>query len=130
MLSPATGYTFTNTSPNDWAQQNKQTANDAQTAYIGGGIATDGTGVTIQISRPGVHWDAPEIVSSMIGPPLRPVTLAGQQAWHGPAADGQMRMAFWSYGPALVTVSGADQREVDAVMTGIIKAMTSPPQGN
>jgi hypothetical protein len=34
------------------AQDNKQTANDPQTAYIGGGIASDGTGVSIQISWP------------------------------------------------------------------------------
>lgn len=125
MLRPATGYTFTNTGAADWAQQNKQTANDIETAYIGGGIAEDGTVVSIQFNRPGVHRDAAEVVRSSVGPPLRPVTLAGQQAWHGSSPDGQGHMTLWSYGPALVTASGADQHRVDAVMTGIIKAMTS-----
>jgi len=128
MLSPATGYTFTGTSPSDWVQENKQTANDPQTAYIGGGIASDGTGVSIQISRPGWHWDAAEIARLSVSPALRPVTLAGQQAWHGRVDDGHGRMALWSYGPAFVTVYGAEQRPVDAVITGIIKAMTSPQQ--
>ncbi len=130
MLSPATGYTFKGTSANDWAQENRQMANDVQTAYIGGGYATDGTGVTIQISRPGIRWDAAEIAGSMTGTPLHPVTLAGQQAWHGPYNDGHASMALWSYDPALVTVTGADQHRVDAVMTGIIKAMTSPRHGS
>jgi hypothetical protein len=126
MLSPATGHTFTGTSPSDWAQLNKQSANDPATAYIGGGTASDGTGVTIQISRPGWHWNAAEIVSTTVGAPaLHPVTLAGQQAWHGPAGGGHGRTALWSYGPALVTTNGAGQHAVDAVMTGIIKAMTS-----
>ena len=126
MLSPATGYTFTGTSPSDWAQDNRRVANDPATAYIGGGIASDGTGVTIQISRPGWHWSAAEIASTMAGAPrLHPIALAGQQAWHGPAGGGHGRTALWSYGPALVTVNGGGQHAVDAVMTGIIKAMTS-----
>jgi hypothetical protein len=126
MLSPATGYAFTGTSADDWAQENKQMANDAQTAYIGGGFASDGTSVSIQINRPGVPVEAADIVSTMIGPRLDPVTLAGQQAWHGPAGGGHGRMTLWSYGPAIVTATGADQHRVDAVMTGIIKTMTSP----
>lgn len=126
MLSPPTGHTFTGTSPSDWAQINKQMANDPQTAYIGGGTASDGTAVSIQISRPGWPWDAAEIIRTTVGGPRpHPVTLAGQQAWHGPAGGGHGRMALWSYGPALVTVNGAGQHRVDAVMTGIIKAMTS-----
>jgi hypothetical protein len=125
MLSPATGYTFTGTSPSNWAQDNKQVANDPATAYIGGGVASDGTGVTIQISRPGWHWSAAEMASTMVGAPrLHPMALAGQQAWHGPAGGGHGRTALWSYGPALVTVNGGGQHAVDAVMTGIIKAMT------
>ncbi len=127
MLSPATGYTFT-INPSDWAQSNRQTANDPTTAYFGGGIASDGTVASIQISQPGWHWDAAEIVRTLVGGPrLHPVTLAGQQAWHGRA--GGMREALWSHGQALVTVNGANQHRVDAVMTGIIKAMTSQPQG-
>ncbi len=126
MLNPATGYTFTGTSPGDWAQENGQMANDPETAYIGGGLASDGTSVSIQINRPGVSVEAADIVSAMIGPRLDPVTLAGQQAWHGPAGGGHGRMTLWSYGPAIVTVNGADQHRVDAVMTGIIKTMTSP----
>lgn len=74
--------------------------------------------------------DAAEKVRTLVGGPwLHPVTLAGQQAWHGPAGGGHGRTALWSHGPALVTVNGAGQHRVDAVMTGIIKAMTSPPQG-
>ena len=131
MLSPATGYTFTGTSPSDWAQENRQMANDPQTAYIGGGLAADGTGVTFQISRPGWHWNAADIASTLVGAPrLHPVTLAGQQAWHGPAGGGHGFGALWSYGPALVNVTGAGQHRVDAVMTGIIRAMTSPPRGS
>lgn len=126
MLSPATGYTFTGTRPGDWAQENKQMANDPETAYIGGGLASDGTSVSIQINRPGVHTQAADIVSALIGPRLDPVTLAGQQAWHGPAGGGHGRMTLWSSGPAIVTVTGAGQHRVDAVMTGIIKTMTSP----
>ena len=41
------------------------------------------------------------------------------------AGGGHGRTALWSYGPALVTVNGGGQHAVDAVMTGIIKAMTS-----
>ena len=127
MLSPATGYTFTGTSPGDWAPVNKQVANDPETAYIGGGLASDGTSVSIQIGRPGVRWDAAGIARTTVGSPaLHPVTLAGQQAWHGSAGGGHGRTALWSYGPALVTVTGAGQHGVDAVMTGIIKTMTSP----
>jgi hypothetical protein len=131
MLSPATGYTFTGTSPSDWVQSKRQMANDPSTAYIGGGIASDGTGVSIQISQPGWHWDAAEIARTLVGAPrLHPVTLAGQQAWHGPAGGGHGREALWSHDLALVNVTGADQHRVDAVMTGIIKAMTSTPQGS
>lgn len=126
MLSPATGYSFTGTSPSDWAQDNKQMANDPSTAYIGGGIASDGTNVAIQINRPGWHWNAAEVATTTVGAPrLHPVTLAGQQAWHGPAGDGHGRTTLWSYDLGLVTVNGAGQHAVDAVMTGIIKAMTS-----
>jgi hypothetical protein len=128
MLSPATGYTFTGTSPSDWAPVNKH--NDYLTAYLGGGTASDGSSVSIQIGRPGWHWDAAEIARTLVGAPrLYPVTLAGQQAWHGRAGGGYGRTALWSYGPALVTVNGAGQHRVDAVMTGIIKAMTSPQRG-
>jgi hypothetical protein len=131
MLSKATGYNFTGTSPSDWAQSNRQMANDPSTAYIGGGIASDGTAVSIQISRPGWHWDAAEIARTLVGAPrLHPVTLAGQQAWHGPAGGGHGREALWSHDLALVTATGADQHRVDAVMTAIIKAMTSTPQGS
>jgi hypothetical protein len=125
MLSPATGYTFSGTSPSDWAQVNKH--KDYLTGYLGGGTASDGTSVSIQIGRPGWHWDAAEIVRTLVGAPqLHPVTLAGQQAWHGSAGGGYGRMALWSYGPALITVTGAGQHRVDAVMAGIVKAMTSP----
>jgi hypothetical protein len=76
-------------------------------------------------ARPGWHWSAAEIASTTVGAPrLHPVTLAGQQAWHGPAGGGHGRTALWAYGPALVTVTGAAQHAVDAVMAGIIKAMT------
>lgn len=130
MLSPATGYTFTGTSAGDWAQANKQMANDPATAYIGGGTASDGTGVTIQISRPGWSWDAAEIVRTTVGgPPMHPVTLAGQRAWHGGPDSHHVFTTMWSYGPALVSANGADQHRVDAVMTGIIKAMTGTGQG-
>jgi hypothetical protein len=127
MLSPATGYTFTGTSPSDWAPVNKQMANDPETAYFGGGTASDGTQVSLQIGRPGVRWPTADMARNTLGAPaLDPVTLAGQQAWHGPAGGGHGRTALWSYGPALVSVTGANQHRVDAVMTGIIKVMTSP----
>ncbi len=129
MLSRGTGYTFTGSSPGDWVPQNKQMANDPATVYIGGGIASDGTSVTIQISRPGSHWDAAEIVRTTVGgPPMHPVTLAGQQAWHGGPDSRHAFTTLWSLGPELVTLSGADQHRVDAVMTGIIKVMTGTGQ--
>ncbi len=130
MLSRGTGYTFTGTSSGDWTQQNKQMVNDPATVYIGGGIASDGTQVTIQISRPGWSWDAAEVVRTTVGgPPMHPVTLAGQRAWHGGPDSHQVFTTMWSYAPALVSASGADQRLVDAVMTGIIKVMTGTVQG-
>ena len=36
--------------PHAWARQNHELADDAQTAYIGGGYTADGTTATIQIS--------------------------------------------------------------------------------
>jgi hypothetical protein len=129
MLRPATGYTFMGTSPHAWAQQNKQMAGDPQTAYIGGGNTADGTGVTIQVSWPGGHWDLAGIARLITGAPIHPVTLAGQQTWHGGPGSNHVFLTVWSYGPALITVAGTDQHEVDAVMTGIIKAMTGPGQG-
>jgi len=130
MLSRGSGYTFTGTSPSDWAQDNRQMANDPATAYIGGGTASDGTGVTIQISRPGWPWDAAEIVRTTVGgPPMHPVTLAGQQVWRGGPDSHHVFTTLWSYGSALVSADGADQHRVDAVMTGIITVMTGTGQG-
>jgi len=37
-------------------------------------------------------------------------------------------VTLWSYGPALITVTGSGQHQADAVMAGIIKAMTGPGQ--
>lgn len=131
ILRPATGYTFMGTSPHDWAKDNKQMAGDLLTAYIGGGYTADGLSATIQISWPGDRWDAAGMASIGPGPPMRPVTLAGQRAWNGGPDSQHVVTAVWSYGPALVTVTGtSDQYQADAMLTAIIKAMTSPSQGS
>jgi hypothetical protein len=126
MLRPATGYTFTETSP----YENRQTPGDPMTAYTGSSSTADGTGATIQISRPGVRWDTTEIARLMVGPPMHPVTLAGQRAWRSGPGDYHVFVTTWSYGPALVNVTSATAHQADAVMTGIIKAMISTQQGN
>jgi hypothetical protein len=130
MLRPATGYTFMGTSPRAWARDNRQLAGDPQTAYIGGGYTADGTGATIQIAWPGARWDPAGMAALLPGPPVHPVTLAGQKAWHNGPDSHHVFTAVWSYGPALITVTGTNnQRQVDAVMTGIIRAMTGTGQG-
>ena len=130
VLRPATGYTFMGTSPQAWARDNKQLAGDVQTAYIGGGYTADGAGATIQIAWPGARWDAAAAAALLPGARVHPVTLAGQQAWLGGPDSQHVFTAVWSYGPALVSVTGnTDQRQVGAVMTGIIKAMTGTGQG-
>jgi Carboxypeptidase regulatory-like domain len=130
ILRPATGSTFMGTSPHAWARDNRQMAGDPQTAYIGGGYTADGTGATIQIAWPGARWDPAGIASTLPGPPVHPVTLAGRQAWHNGPDSHHVFTAVWSYGPALITVTGTNgQHQVDAVMTGIIRAMTGTGQG-
>jgi hypothetical protein len=127
ILRPATGYTFMGTSPHAWVRENRQIAGDPQTVYIGGGYTADATGALIQIAWPGEHWDTAGMAGLFPGSPMRPVTLAGQRVWHGGPGSHHLFTAVWSYGPALVTVNGTNgQRRVDAMMTGIIRAMTSP----
>jgi len=127
MLRPATGYTFMGTSRHAWVRENRQMAGDPQTAYIGGGYTADATGATIQIAWPGARWDPAGMAGFFSDTPMRPVTLAGQRAWHGGPDSNRVFTAVWSYGPALLTVtSTSDQHGVDTVMTGIIRAMTSP----
>jgi hypothetical protein len=131
MLRPATGYTFMRTSRHAWARDNRQMAGDPQTAYIGGGYTADGTGATIQIAWPGKNWDPAGLTNLFPGAQMHPVRLAGQKAWHGGLGSNHVFTAMWSSGPALVTVTGTNgQHQVDVVMTGIIQAMTSPPQGS
>src|SRR5262249_59038543 len=113
MLRPATDYTFMGTSPQAWARDNKQLAGDVQTAYIGGGFTADGAGATIQIAWPGARWDAAAAAALLPGARVRPVTLAGQQAWLGGPDSHHVFTAVWSYGPALVNVTGnIDQHQV------------------
>lgn len=124
VLRPATGYTFMGTGAHAWVRENKEIAGDPQTAYIGGGFTGNGTGVTIQISWPGERWDTAGLASLLTDGPVHRVTLAGQQAWQlGPGND-HVFSTMWSSGPVLVITAGTAHANVDAVMTGIIKAMT------
>jgi len=135
VLRPATGYTFMGTSQHDWANANKN--GNQSYAYTGGGF-TGGTGangavdvsVTIWINWPGDRWDTPGMANLIIGTGAHPVTLAGEQAWHGGPDSHHLYSTVWSSDPVFVITAGSDQAKQDAAMTGIIKAMHGAGQAS
>jgi hypothetical protein len=119
VLRPATGYSLMpGTRLNQGGGADPQVAH-VTTDYI------DSVSVSVNVftARRGVHWDPPITPATGTGASLDPVRLAGRRAWHGGPDHGQFD-TMWSYDPVCIITIGPSQASADAVMTGIIKAIT------
>lgn len=125
VLRPATGYILL-----PGVQHNLRGAPDPLTAYVSDNVFPSvNVSVSVFIARRGVHWDTPNTPVIFTGAALHPVLLTGQRAWHGGPDSNRQFDTWWSYDPVSVIATGSSQAKADAVMTGIIKAMTGTGQG-
>jgi len=120
VLRPATGYALM-----PGTVFNRGGGADLQIAHVTTGyIDSLSASVSVFTARRGVHWDPPITPAINTGASPRPVTLAGQRAWHGGPDSRRQFDTMWSYDPVFIITTGPSQASADAVMTGIIKAMT------
>lgn len=124
VLRPATGY-----SPLPGSRLNQGGGADPQIAHITTGyIDSVSVSVSVFTASRGVHWNPPATPAIDTGASLHPVRLAGHRVWHGGPGLNRQFYTMWSYDPVFVVTSASHQAKADAVMTGIIKAMTGAGQ--
>ena len=120
VLRPATGYALM-----PGTVFNRGGGADPQIAHITTGyIDSVSVSVSVFTAHRGVHWNPPTTPAIAIGASPRPVTLAGQRAWHGGPDSRRQFDTMWSYDPVFIITTGPSQASADAVMTGIINAVT------
>jgi hypothetical protein len=104
---------------------NRSGGADPQIAHVTTGyIDSASVSVSVFTAKRGSYWDPPisPAIETVASP--RPVRLAGHRAWHGGPDSGHQFDTMWSYDPVFIITTGPSQASADAVMTGIIKAMT------
>lgn len=79
-----------------------------------------GQGVIVMLSATAT----PEAVDThtVDAPGFTPVTIAGQQAWHGTASDGTA-VTVWLRGPIMLAATGTNTATNDAALNKILSAM-------
>jgi hypothetical protein len=120
VLRPATGYSLM-----PGTRFNRGGGADPQIAHISTGyIDSVSVSVNVFTAKQGVHWDPPITPAINTGASPRPVRLAGHRAWHGGPDSQRQFDTMWSFDPVFIITTGPSQASADAVMTGIIKALT------
>jgi len=120
VLRPATGYSLM-----PGTVFNQRGGADPQIAHITNGyIDSVSVSVNVFTAKRGAHRDPPITPAIDNGTSPRPVRLAGHRAWHGGPDSQRQFDTMWSYDPVFIITTGPSQASADAVMTGIIKALT------
>lgn len=98
---------------------------DLQVAHVTTGyIDSVSVSVSVFTAKRGVHWNPPTTPALATGASMHPVRLAGHRAWHGGPDSSRQFDTMWSYDPVFIITTGPGQASADAVMTGIINAIT------